>query len=118
MVFTVQPEVTGASPQTAVEVTVRSDEYRRLQKACRDMASQCVSEDLQKRWLNMAKVLSDRAHDANEVSRPPKKRSSSADQYLTFWPNVDIDITFGSFGNDHSTPPNPPLSVLETKSQK
>ena len=94
------------------------NEYRRLQKACRDMASQCVSEDLQKRWLNMAKVLLDRAHDANEVSRSPKKGASSADQYLTFWPNVDIDITFGSFANDHSTPHNPPLSFLETKSQK
>jgi len=32
---------------------------------------------------------------------------SSADQHLTFWPNVDIDITFGSFANDHSTPRNP-----------
>jgi hypothetical protein len=51
-----------------VEVTVRPDEYRRLQKVCLNVAHQCDAEGLQTRWLKIVETL-DLANDTENFWR-------------------------------------------------
>jgi hypothetical protein len=46
---------------------MRSDEYRRLYEACRNMAQQSDSPDAQARWLKIAQAWLDRTRDADDM---------------------------------------------------
>ena len=49
---------------------MRSEEYRRLHEACRQMALQSDSMNLHERWLKIAEAWLDRANDPNNMGTP------------------------------------------------